>query len=52
MILSMKTQNIIKGIKNLEEILDFSNLDKNHEKFSNKNKKVNRKLIGETPKVV
>ena len=50
MILSMKTKDIIKDLKNLENIFDFSNLDENHELFSNKNKK----LIGffkiETPK--
>ena len=37
-ILSRKTQNIIKDLKNLEDIFDFSNLDENHELFSNKNK--------------
>ena len=40
MILSMKTENIIKDLKNLEDIFDFSNLDENHDLFSNKNKKV------------
>ena len=39
MILSMKTQIIIKDLKNFEDILDFSYLDENHEIFSNKNKK-------------
>ena len=39
MILSMKTKDIIKDLKNLEEIFDFSNLDKNHELYSEKNKK-------------
>ena len=39
MILSMKTKDIIKDLKNLEDIFDFSNLDENHELFSNKNKK-------------
>ena len=38
-ILSMKTQNIIKDLKKLEDIFDFSNLDENHELFSNENKK-------------
>ena len=37
MILSMKTKNVIKDIKNLEDIFDFSNLDVNHELYSNKN---------------
>ena len=40
MILSMKTENIFKDFKNLETIFDFSNLDENHELFSEKNKKV------------
>ena len=36
MILSMKTKDIIKDFKNLENIFDFSKLDENHELFSNK----------------
>ena len=48
--LSVNTKVIIKDLKNLEDIFDFSNLDENHEFFSNKKKK----LIGffkiETPK--
>ena len=39
-ILSVNTKDIIKELKNLEDIFDFSNLDKTHELFSNKNKKV------------
>ena len=50
MILSMKTEKIIKDLKNLEDIFDFSNLDENHELFSNKNKKVIGKFKIETPK--
>ena len=50
MILSMKTKDIIKDLKNLEDIFDFSNLDENHELFSNKNKKVMGKFKIETPK--
>ena len=38
MILSMKTEKIIKDLKNLEDIFDFSNLDENHELLSEKNK--------------
>ena len=49
MILSVKTQNIIKDLKNLEDIFDFSILDEKHELFSNK-KKVIGKLKIETPK--
>ena len=50
MILSMKTKDIIKDLENLEDIFDFSNLDKNHELFSNRNKKVIGKFKIETPK--
>ena len=41
-VLSVTTKDIIKDIKNLEDI--------NHELFSNKNKKVIGKLKNETPK--
>ena len=50
MMLSMKTQNIINDFKKLEDIFDFSNLDENHELYSNKNKKVIGKFKIETPK--
>ena len=39
-ILSVNTKDIMKDLKNLEDIFHFSNLDENHELFSNKNKKV------------
>ena len=52
MILSMITNDIIKDLKNLEDIFDFSNLDKNHELFSNRNEKVIGKFKIETPKNV
>ena len=52
MILSIRLQNIIKDLKNLEDIFDFSNLDENHELFSNKNKKIIGKFKIETPKNV
>ena len=38
--LSMRTQNIVKDFKNLEDIFDFSYLDENYELFKNKNEKV------------
>ena len=50
MILSMKTKDIIKDLKNSEEIFNFSNLDENHELFSERNKKVIGKFKRETPK--
>ena len=49
-ILKMKTENIIKDIKSLEDIFDFSNPNGNHEIFSEKNKKVIGKFKIETPK--
>ena len=48
-VLSVNTKDIIKDLKNLEDILDFSNLDKNHELFSNKNRKVIGFFKKETP---
>ena len=50
MILSMKTESIINDLKDLEDIFDFSNLDENHELFSEKNEKVIGKFKIETPK--
>ena len=49
-ILSVSTKDIIKDLKSLEDIFDFINLDKNHDFFSNKNKKVTGKSKIETPK--
>ena len=49
-VLSVNTKDIIKDLKHLEDISDFSNLDKNHELFSNKNKKVIGKIKVETTK--
>ena len=49
-ILSIKSENIIKDLKNLEDVFDFSNLDENHKLYSEKNKKVIGKFKKETPK--
>ena len=49
-VLSIKSENIIKDLKNLEDIFDFSNKDENHELYSEKNKKVLGKVKIETPK--
>ena len=38
-ILSIKSENIINDLKDLENIFDFSNIDENHELYSEKNKK-------------
>ena len=51
-VLSVNTKAIIKDLKNLEDIFDFSNLEKNHELFSKKNKKVIGKFKIETPKKI
>ena len=51
-VLSVNTENIIKDLENLEDVFDFSNIDENHELFSNKNKKVIGKFKNETPKII
>ena len=48
--LSLNTKDIIKDLKNIEDIFDFSNLDKNHELYSNRMKKVIGKFKIETPR--
>ena len=35
-VLSTKTENNIKDLKNLEDMFDFRNFDKKHEQFSKK----------------
>ena len=52
MILSMNTKDIIKDLKNLENIFDFSTLDENHELFSKRNKKAIGKFETESPKTI
>ena len=49
-VLSMKTENIMEDLKSLEDVFDFSNLDENHELFSNKKRKVIGKFENETTK--
>ena len=51
-VLSMDSKKIIEDVKTLEDLFDFSNLKKNHETFSNKNKNVIGKLQIETPEKV
>ena len=51
-ILSVNTKDIVKDLKNLDDMFDFSNLDKNHELFSNKNKEVIGFFKIETPKSI
>ena len=48
-VLSVNTEYIIKYLKILEDIFDFSNLDEIHELFCNKNKVIGNFKI-ETPK--
>ena len=43
---------MIKDLKNVEDLFDFSNLNENHELFSNKNKKTIVKYKIETPKKI
>ena len=49
LILGIKSENIIKDLKTLEDIFDFSNIDENHELYNEKNKKVLEKFKIETP---
>ena len=49
-VLIVNTKEIIEDLKKLEDIFGFSNIDENHEFFSNKNKKVIGKFKFETPK--
>ena len=49
-VLSVNTIDIIKDLKNLEELFDFSNINENHELFCIKNKKVIGKFEMEIPK--
>ena len=51
-VLSVNTKDIIKDLKKIEDKIDFSNLEKNHELFSNKNKKVIGFFKIETPKSI
>ena len=51
-VLGVNTKDIIKDLKKLEDIFDFSLLDKTHELFSNKNKKVFGFFKIETPKSI
>ena len=48
--LSIKTEITNKDLKNLEDLLGFSNMDGKHELFSNKNKKILGKFKIETTK--
>ena len=49
-VFSVNTKDISKDLKNLEDLFDCSNLNENHEIFSNKIKKVIGKFNIETPK--
>ena len=49
-VLSVNTKDLIKDLKNLEDLCDFRNLDENHKLFIKKRKKVLGKFKVETPK--
>ena len=49
-VFSVNTIDIIEALKNIGDLFDFSNLNENHELFSNKNKKVIGKFKIDTPK--
>ena len=50
-VLSIETQNIIKDLKNLEGLFDFSILSENHELLSKKKEKVVGKFQKQLPKI-
>ena len=43
-ILRVKTKDLIKDLKTLEDKFDFDNLDKNHDLYSKKKQKNDRKI--------
>ena len=47
--LGVNTNNIIKNLKNPEDLFDLNNLNNDHEIFSNKTKNVIGKFERETP---
>ena len=47
-VLSINSSNKVKDLQNLDDLFDFSNLNNNHELFSNRNKKKFGKLKIET----
>ena len=51
-VISINTKDIIKDLKSLEELIDFSNLNGNHELIINKNEKGIGKFKLETPKII
>ena len=51
-VLSVNRNDLIKNLKNSEGIFEFSDLDKSHEIFINKNKKFVGKFKLETPKKI
>ena len=51
-VVSVNTKDIVKDLQNLEDIFDFSNLDMNHQLYSNKNKRVIGRFKIETPKSI
>ena len=48
----VNTKDIINDLKNLEDLIDFSNLDENHELISNENKKAIGKVKTEALKSI
>ena len=50
LVFSVNTKINIKVLKNLEDLFDFSKLNKNHELYNDKNRKVIGKFKIETPK--
>ena len=51
-VLSVNTRDVFKDLKKHEELFDFSNLNENHEIFSDKNKRVIGKFEIKAPKTI
>ena len=49
-VLSVNTKDVVNYLKNLEDLFDLSNLNENHELFSNKNRKAFGQFTIETPR--
>ena len=50
-VISFNAKDVVKDLKNLEDLFDFSNLIENHVLFKDKKKKLIGKLKIETPKI-
>ena len=49
--IGLNTKDIIKGLRSLENLFDFSKLNENNQLFTNKNEKVIAEFKIKTPKI-